>query len=238
MIEELQKYMLYENNINNLLKTKDDLNETKQNHKILSSKTSIFYPNYDDTLFWCFYVILKGEFNYESMKKNALVSKQLKIELIQKIRENKTLLKQYKFDTLTNIESNLVNDNNINVKTFLSLCLIENINVLFVSNKSYIELLMNDSDTIYIIYEKQQNNYGKKYGNELSTEKLRDDIKSTLYKIEVCDINKPIKAISGYKVIDLINICKKLEINTINTDTGKQKIKNELYQQILQTLNI
>ena len=236
MLNELNNYMFYENNINNLLKTKDDLNETKQPN--VSNKTSIFYPTSDDTLFWCFYIILKGEFNYDSMKKNALVSKQLKIELIQQIRENKSLLKQYKFDTLTNIESNLANDNNINVKTLLSLCLIENINVLFVSNKSYIELLMNDSTTIYIIYEKQYNKYCKTYGYELSTEKIRDDIKSTLYKIEICDINKPIKSISGYKVIDLINICKKLDINTINIDTGKQKRKNDLYQQILQTLNI
>jgi hypothetical protein len=257
-MDKLENYMFYENKISDLLNIKNNfkkiiiednpipiVNENTQidkNDKYCQTKYStpkIFYPNYDDTLFWCFYIILKGEFNYETMKKNALVSKQLKIEFIKKIRDNKLILKKYKFDTLSNIESNLVNDNNINVKSLLTLCLIENINIIFVRNNTYTELINETNNKIYIIYEKQNNKYNNnQYGYEISTEKLLNDIRSTKYKIELTDINKPIKSISAYKVIDLITICKKLAIDIINKDTKKTNTKNILYKEILQTLNI
>ena len=48
------------------------------------------------------------------------------------IRKNKDIVKTYKFDTISSIESNLANDNNLNKKTFLTLCSIENINIIYV----------------------------------------------------------------------------------------------------------
>jgi hypothetical protein len=57
--------------------------------------------------------------------------------LIQ-IRKEKQTVKTYKFATLTHIENNLANDDIIDTKTFLTLCAIENLNVTFVKNKSFI----------------------------------------------------------------------------------------------------
>jgi len=191
------------------------------------------YPPFEDSLFWCFFILSKGDFHYETMKKSDLISKQLKIEYIQKIRENKKIIKLYKFDTLSNIENNLVNDKKINVKTFLSLCLIENINVFFVSKKTYIENFMNDTNIIYVIYETPENKYNNKYGYEIASDNIINNIRSTLYKIELDAVNKPIKSISSYKLSDLYSICNKLAINTININ-GKKLTKNDLYQLIVE----
>ena len=206
-----------------------------QSHKkspLLQSQLVI--PNHQDSLFWCYYIIKNGDINYETLyNKNSLITKQMKIDLIDTIRKNKTIVKTYKFDTITNIESNLANDNNINVKAFFSLCAIENINIVYVSKKTYYELLMNDSNKIYIIREiESHSKYCNKYGYELATEESLNSIRTTLYKLDT--INKPIKSISAYKVQDLINMCNKLAIETSAKDTGKCKSKNDLYELIVQ----
>lgn len=262
MFYELSKYMLYENNMQpsadslhyadnlkascpksslhnavipaNPPHNAADLAESCPKSSLHYAVTPAEYPPFEDSLFWCFFILSKGEFQYETMKKSDLISKQLKIDYVQKIRENKKLIKLYKFDSLTNIESNLVNDKKINVKTFLSLCLIENINVFFVSNKTYIQLFMNDTNVIYSIYETSVNKYNYKYGYELASENTIHHICSTLYKIELDSVNKPIKSISSYKLSDLYSICNKLAIDTVHNTTGKKLTKNELYQLIVE----
>lgn len=254
VLNQLQDYMLDEENINKSLKmklsfTKNDKKDDKKNHKLdnrvnkktseeesnpINTKPSLFTPNQQDSLFWCFYIIKNGEYNYQILKnKNTLTSKQFKIEHVLNIRKNKDIVKTYKFDTITHIESNLVNDNNLNPKTFLTLCAIENINIIYVNKNTYYELLMNDSDLIYIVHElEDQSKYHKKYGFELATTDALNNIKNTLYKID--NISKPIKSISSYKVQELIDMCNKLAIETSNKETGKNKSKNDMYEAIIQ----
>jgi hypothetical protein len=212
-------------NINTEINTeiKNDTNDT------------IFFPKEQDTLFWCYYIILNGEFAYETLHvKNSLIAKQLKIDYITKIRENKPIVKTYKCDSITNIESNLANDNNINIKTVVTLCAIDNINIVYVSNKTFFELLMNDTDVIYLIREKniKGGKYNKTYGFEIIDIKMLEMIRNTLYKLDVLD--KPVKALSAYKVADLTDIANKLAIELVNKETGKKRTKNELYESIVQ----
>jgi hypothetical protein len=235
-----EPYILNENNMINYLKYK--LNTTKEKSfkpvdnvvKINENKPILFIPKEQDTLFWCYYIILNGEGSYEMLNvKNSLIAKQIKIDYISKIRENKPILKTYKFDSITNIESNLANDNNINIKTVMSLCVINKINLVFISKKTYFELLMNDTEPIYIIREVEfQSKYNKKYGFEIANTTLLDNIRTTLYKID--NLDKPIKALSYYKVKDLTDICEKLSIDITNSETCKNKTKNELYESIIQ----
>jgi hypothetical protein len=194
----------------------------------------IFFPKEQDSLFWCYYIISSGECNYEMINvKNSLVAKGFKINYIyNKIRTNKQLVKTYKFDTITNIESNLAYDNNINIKTVMSLCVIDKINLIFVSKNTYYELQMNDNEEIYIIRE--LGNYSKKYGFEIANSNLLEEIRRTLYNIEILD--KPIKSLASYKVKDLTDICNKLAIEIKNI-TGKNKTKNELYESLIQYFN-
>jgi hypothetical protein len=243
LIDNFDSYILNENNMTNYLKYKiNKAPQEKINNKIFNqnkikentNKQAIFIPRENDTLFWCYYIIKNGDVKYETLNnKNIVITKQLKIELVNKIRENKQIVKTYKFDTITNIESNLANDNNIDIKTIMTLCSIEKINLIFIRKKTYYELLMNDNECIYIIRETENNNnYSKKYGYEIANNTILEETRDTLYRLDI--LNKPIKALSAYKVQDLIDIANKLAIEVINNENGKNKTKNELYESIIQ----
>ena len=87
---------------------------------------------------------------------------------------------------------------------------------------------MNDTNILYIIYS--LDNY--KFGVKLDINNDSEKIKNTLYKIE--NIDKPIKSITYYKISDLITICNKLSITTLNESTNKNKNKKELYESLIQ----
>jgi len=249
----LQNYILDNEHIQNSLRLKiiKNVNEKNVNEKNVNEKNVIqvkkngkiqytkvnnesFIPEQQDTLFWSYFIIVNGDIAYETLHtKNALVAKQLKIDLVSTIRKNKELLKIYKFDTITNIESNLANDNFLNIKTFMALCAISNINIIYISKKTFYESFMNDSSVIYIVKEElSESKYNKKYGFQLANEENIHTTRTTLYKLD--KLNKHIKAISGYKVEELIQICTKLAIDTINKEIGKTKSKKDLYESIIQ----
>ena len=77
-----------------------------------------------------------------------------------------------------------------------------------------------------------QSKYNSKYGYEMGTNESISNIRNTFFKLEA--IHKPIKAISAYRLDELINICNKLVININNNITSKQKSKKELYESIIQ----
>jgi hypothetical protein len=126
----------------------------------------------------------------------------------------------------------------LTVKTFLTLCVIENINVIIITNKTYYELVMNDTTDVYIVRcleNKSKGQYEKKYGFELVTKEYADlNIKPNFYRVD--NIDKPIKAISAYKSEDLVEICNKLGIETTDAEKGKTKLKKDLYEAIVQYL--
>lgn len=241
ILHNFEPYILNDTNMQSYLKYKfSDLSESKSKakkeiKKIITKIPSLSIPREQDSLFWCYYIIKNGDVKYEMLQnRNILTTKQLKIDLVSKIRENKPIIKTYKFDTISNLESNLANDNNISIKTFMTLCAIDNINIIFISKKTYFKLLTNDSGITYIIREidNSQLKYNKQYGYEIATEELLNEIHSNLYKVDSLD--KPIKGITAYKVSDLLNIANKLAIEVINKENGKNKTKNELYESIIQ----
>jgi hypothetical protein len=242
LINELQDFMFNKENIKSYLSIRNEYNDEKQNKeiennkktlKLVEKKQTMYFPGQQDSLFWCYYIIVNGDTKYEMLQnKNFLLAKQMKIELVDKIRKNKDIVKMYKFDTLSGIESNLANDNTINSKTFCTLCAIENINIIFIRKNTYFELITNDTEDVYVIKEVEaQSKYVFKYGFELINKEKVNDVVSNLYKIE--NINKPIKCESAYKVQDLIDISSKLGIELNNND-GKKKTKKEIYELIIQ----
>jgi hypothetical protein len=238
---ELQDYILNNENIQKSMQIKclplennknikEKINEKQEQNK----KIDLFIPNQQDTLFWCFFIMKNGFEKYETISyKNSLVAKQLKIDLISTIRKNKDIVKMYKFDSIVNIENNLANENNLNTKTFLSLCAIENLNVIFTCKKTYLELNMNDSNIFYNLQEISfQSKYYNKFGFTIATPESLLNIRNTLFKIN--NLEKPIKGLSAYKVADLMEICNKLSIEIIDKNSGKNKSKNHLYESIIQ----
>jgi hypothetical protein len=243
LISDLQDFMFNEENIKSYLSIRNEYNSEKQNKvtennnkkqniKPLEKKQTMYFPGQQDSLFWCYYIIANGDVKYEMLQnKNFLLAKQMKIDLVDKIRKNKHIVKMYKFDTLSGIESNLANDTTINAKTFCTLCAIENINIIYIKKNTYFELLMNDTNIIYIVKEVEgQSKYVSKYGFEIATKEMLKTIDNSLYKIE--NINKPIKCETAYKVQELIDICSKLGIELNNE--SKKKTKKELYELIIQ----
>ena len=203
-----------------------------------SNKTEeIFFPLEKDNLFWCFYIMKNGKASYEMNDfKNLIVEKKIKIEYVEKLRKEKQLLKTYKFATLTHIENQLANEQRIDMNTFLTLCVLENLNVFYISKNTYHEILMNDTSVIHLIKKGFSNsnkyvaNFGYKIENKESEEITK--YKNEFYQID--NIDKPIKSISSYKVQELIDFCSKLSIQTVNNETKKQKNKNDLYESLIQ----
>jgi len=241
ILRDLQYYTLNEENMKKSLemKTKCGTKEKQPRPSIIVSskiQTKFFVPREKDTLFWCFYILKNGESKYETMyNRNDIVARQMKIACIDVIRKNKQTVKTYKFDSISNIENNLANEKSLSVKTFLTLCAIENFNILFINNKTYYELCMNDSETVFIINclnTKEPANYITRYGFDINTHNNATTIKSNLHKVD--NIDKPIKTITAYTLAELIEMCNKLAIGIKNVKNDKNKSKKELYESIVQ----
>ena len=235
VLSELQEFILDDSNIQNILSKKIQTNNNLQNKKpkfdVVQNKKedSLFIPKEKDSLFWCFYIMKHGEHSYNMIDyKNLIIEKKIKIEYIEKIRKEKQLVKTHKFSTLTNIEDNLLNQDKLDINTFLTLCVIENFNILFIKKRCYFELLMNDTTDLHIIYLLENNKYGFEKNSIMNSEAK----KTNLFKLD--NIEKPIKSISSYKVTELTEICLKLGIETINKNTNKSKSKKDLYESIIQ----
>ena len=133
---------------------------------------------------------------------------------------------------MTNLENNLANEERLCLSSFLSLCVLENFNILFIKNKTFYELCMNDTEIFSIIY---QHSYNKnQYGLRISKEIEVTELKCKLFKID--NIEKPIKAFSAYKLEDLLNMYNKL-VHTNDKETLKPKNKKDLYDIIIKHVN-
>ena len=221
VVKELQHYMLDEENIRGSIThvVKNVKKEYKNVPKYTkTTENNLFQPREKDTLFWCLYVMKHGDTSYEMLKnRNYVTEKKLKIDYVEQIRKDKPLIKAHKFATLVHLENNLANEERIDARTFLSLCVLENLNVVYINKKTYFELLMNDDKTIHVIHCLDT----CKFGHEVKSTK--EDVTANLYQLD--NIEKPIKSISSYKTQELIDICDKLSIDTTN-----YKNKKDLYE--------
>ena len=229
---QLQDYILTDATMNHATKLclnirpESRSNKQQQLQLQASVKRDLFEPREKDSLFWCFYIMKNGQTAYEMLEhRNFVVEKKLKIEYVERIRNEKQQMKLHKFATLTHLESNLANDDRIDIPTFLSLCVIENLNVNIVKKRTYFELLMNDGTEMHTVHCLDNHTHGY---SDLVPDKL------TLFKVD--NIAKPLKSIASYKVNELIIICEQLKITLTNDKTCKNKTKNELYESIAQYL--
>lgn len=236
-VKHVQDYMFNNTNICRSLECRlhDQYNTKKikqQVEKIENINKNIFIPSDSDSLFWCLYIIKNGLSNYTQLtNRNLIVEKKLKIEYVERLRKEKQLIKQYKFDTITNIENSLANETRIDINTFLILCVVGCLNIFYIKKKTFFELNMNDSNKIYIIkYIPEKDKYGFEETNKENIDEFRDKF----YKLD--NISKPIKSMATYKTQELIDICNKLGIETTLTSENnnpKNKSKKDLYEAII-----
>ena len=182
----------------------------------------VFTPRQKDTLFWCFYKIMNDDLPENT---NIAMEKTLKIKHVEEMRKQKELIKKYKFASMTHIENQLANEDVIDITVFFVLSLMHKLNVVYVKNNTYFELIVNqDPDSpIYIIYFLEQSKYGYSTTKDKTTY-------NAFYKID--NLNKPIKSVSSYKVSELIEICNKLSIST-----DEFKNKKHYYEAIIKKID-
>lgn len=259
----LQDYMFTESLIQQIIQISQNqiekTDKTEKSHKQLQStkynnNNALMYvkvnnlqfllPKQRDTLFWCFYIMKYGDVQYETLDViNVVIEKKLKFECIEKIRENKQIIKTYKYATLSHLENQLANEKNIDLPTFLTLCLLENMNVFYIHNKTWFELLMNDGLDFFMINKMDgKSKYGNGYccisctsSNPVMNQELQT-YKNTMFQIN--NIEKPLKALSSYKVSELVEICNQLGLNIINIENGKHKNKGQMYELLVQYFGV
>lgn len=224
-LDDSKKYMLTTENIHqwlpnkNPIITRNTITDKPMKHK---TKKNIMADN-GDSLFWTFYCILYGEQEYE-INHSFQTEKQFKIKCIEDLRKIKSNLKTFKL-RLSVIEDQLLNSNKINIQALLGLALLFKKNILYIWNRKCFEFICSEEDNIYVI----NNNDNEPVSYNTDTTKIKY-YKENFLQIE--NIDKPLRAASGYSKEELLAMAQKLEVKNINPKTTK----NILYQEILQKM--
>ena len=209
-------------------------------------------PRHKDKLFWCFYILYKGEHEYQQhMADNFITEKNFKIETAEKLKTMKDKFKQAKL-RISEIEDELMNKPQITLKGLQALCIFYGVSLIYEFNQKYSEYLYNveDEDAIEIITLKTKekgNTSISEYALKLFESDVDDDgfddkekrknyiknIREKYWHIENAD--KPLKVPSAYTIKELQEIGEKLHLS-LKTELGKNKTKAVLYEEILSKL--
>ena len=246
VINDLQDYMLYGKLLVQSLKTRSKIN-TK--HKIMTTNEDIFekekeklmkkekerffYPSQKDQLYWCFFIMKNGFTAYEYPDVSSFVNEKTeKIKCVTMLRENKQQLKGKKIKNIKeHVENELVNCSTITMKTFIALCVVSNINVLYIQKRKCFEMIFDEDSPIHVVHDMLNDKYC--YEPEASKEQI-EHYRKKMFKWD--SIDKPLKAVGSYTSDELVELSKQLGLETMKSGENKKKTKNELYEQIV--LNI
>lgn len=187
---------------------------------------SIYKPKKKDSLFWCFYIIKYGISKYEMEIGNQyfIIEKQEKIKYIELLRENKNkdLLKNHKIKPLTQLEDDLANQDRISIKTFFALCIVENINIILIDKRKLYESIIIDDQKIHIVHRNSET-----YEHHIQLDILPENINTYIelyYKMPSFD--NGLKSLSSYKLDELLELCKKFNIN-VNSESNQDNKLNQ-----------
>ena len=115
------------------------------------------------------------------------------------------------------IQFDLANQEKISIKTFFALCIIENINILLVDKRKIYEIQMNDDPVVNVVH---RNSVSYEHYIELgATAESVAKYRETYFKVSGFD--DTIKAMSAYKVDELLELCDKLGININESKTNE-----------------
>jgi hypothetical protein len=159
------------------------------------------------------------------------VEKTEKFKYIELLRKHKPLLKTHKIKPFSELEDSLANQTRITLKTFFSLCAIENINVLLVDNRKIYEMLCCDIDNEHPLHIVHRNSKTYEHSIEFNlTPDIIQKYRETYYKVN--NFDDALKSISSYKVDELIDLCEKLKINmdSLNANAKKKLTKKVIYE--------
>jgi hypothetical protein len=213
-------------------KIKEEKRLKQESQPIIEKKKEThFVPFQKDKLFWCLYIILNGFEEYEMHNSDHFITeKNFKIAAVEKLRSMKDEFKEAKLKK-NEIEDELVNHSTISLKGLHALCLIYGVSITYIYGRMYCEFVYSSSTKSGVIVKTDKNENSIRYD---ATEDFMTNTRNNLWKIE--NVQKPLSTASSYSVKDLHDICKKLDISTV-LDTGKNKTKQVLYEDILKLVS-
>jgi hypothetical protein len=234
VFNELQDYMLtnefiYKFSSNDL---KDKIKEKKTENINLKKNDNFIYPSEKDKIFWCFYILHKGIEEYELNKTISFkTEKEFKFKAAENIKKFKDIFKGLKL-RVNELQNEFINQDSITIKGLIVLCYMYDMNIMYVKNKTYYEIVTNNEGKTNIIIENKENNINFIYIPFNVTEDMIKSYKDNYWKIE--NIGNPLKAVSSYTLAELQDICKRL---SIQIEVNKKKLtKKELYENIIKLL--
>lgn len=232
IVSELQDYMFI-NSLNidkniQFVEQRQLIVVTKEQQKHGEEKCFVkerfFSPAQKDSLFWCFYIIHNGFTKYEIEPASFIKEKEHKIKYVEYLREHKDALKEHKIKPIAVIEDDLTNNDSIGLKTFIALCILEKLNIIVVNKNTYFELQCNpESQQTHVVHKQGFNRFKIDLTPDLQS------IRTTLFQI--LNIEKPLLSVSSYKLGELQDFCKRLQIVT------ELKKKQDLYNLLDEHLN-
>jgi hypothetical protein len=212
-------------------------NVNKTLSKPVKLQRDIHYkPRQKDSLFWCFYILKHGLSKYEMEIGNQhfVVEKQEKFKYIEMIRNSKDILKIHKIKPLTFLEDDLANNEIISIKTFFALCILEKINIILIDKRKIYETIITDDTNVNVVH---RNGETKEHYIEMDIKnETIQTYRDTYYKMS--NFDDGLKSMSSYKVDELMELCKKLNVDLVkitgNPDNTRKKLtKKDIYEQLV-----
>jgi len=212
-LSNLEKYIKNKRKNKKKLEKKSKKKLEKKSKYLLKNESEFFKIKKNDQLFWCFYIFKYGLFKYETINNDFIEMNEKKYFFIEELKKNKKKIKELKFN-IKKVEENLSNYSNITINTIISLCYTFDYNFCIFDEK--ICYYLNEPNKKIIIIKKNKKNF------EINLEKKNDIFEKYLKNKYIVENNaKPLKSISSYKLKELQDICKKM-----NIDIEKKKKKD------------
>jgi len=190
-----------------------------------------------DSLLWVIYIIINGHEQFEVIENHYTESSKFKFELVELIRKNKPILKANKLK-LSALEEGLVHKQFIHLETLHAIALCTTLSVCIVQDRKYYEIQNGSGGSGCTIIEKIKGKYILYACPEKINREYLKYIRANYWLME--SISTPIRAMSAYKLQDLVDISLRLGLPVSNIIPGKfgsigtkkQKTKPELYEAI------
>ena len=218
--------------------------ETTFNPEVMTSHIVPLNASSKDSLLWAAYIMLYGTEKYETIENHYTESNTFKFDLVEILRKNKPVLKANKLK-LNALEESLIHKPFITLETLQAIALCKNLSVCIVQDRKYYEVASGGgggsggggSGTGFIV-EKIKGKYALYVCPDRIKAGYLKYIRENYWLME--NISAPIRAISAYKLQDLVDICSKLHLPVVNVTPGKfgsmgtekRKTKPELYEAI------
>lgn len=220
MLTQLSKYMF-----TNALTISTCPAVTRKQQEIVPVRKTVptspwLVPRFNDTLFWCFYIMRHSVSEYELVSMSGFKEEHaFKIAFVEAVRKAPDFVKTHKICRST-LENEMVNDKRITLLGFKALCLFYNIRAVVTCANMFIEIASEASNSFIVRQCKG------KYGLSIKESPTIAECTSKLVKVKT--FAKPLNAQASYKLADLEGMSKMLGICW----EGKAS-KRQLYDKLL-----